>query len=252
MKRVLIILAIIALFGCISQPQNQNIPNQTTNTSSAPNNTPSCEGYCHNILVPSCSGNWEISGNYPDCKCDFVCTPPQNETPPSLLPNNTPEVPTPPSPPVEPPPVQTPPANFSQMLDSALSKVSNEFYQQHSGQFRERTSSWKRNVYPQNSIDISPSEIRFNEVSIATIQSSGYVVFEGTNSYDIFGVAIFDANSTPLDLYGFTGKFDVRYVPQPISRTLENCTTYNKEYTAHSGDKLAITYYFQCEKLNGL
>ncbi|MEM4336851.1 MAG: DUF333 domain-containing protein [Candidatus Woesearchaeota archaeon] len=35
---------------------------------------PSCFEYCKTLPHIMCVGEWKISGDYPDCRCQFVCT----------------------------------------------------------------------------------------------------------------------------------------------------------------------------------
>ena len=127
MKKIFSILILTVLFGCITQEQHNSLPvynvpeNNSTNTpnQSAQNYTPpeqqTCEDYCYSAVAPACNGNWSITGSYPNCNCHFDCIVyVSNESE-----NNT-------------EPIDLPEANFSEILDNALDKVSNDFYLEHS------------------------------------------------------------------------------------------------------------------------
>ncbi|VVC03242.1 Uncharacterised protein [Candidatus Bilamarchaeum dharawalense] len=240
MKRIFVILFAMALLilGCTGQTNIQQNPPSTPNTTppQSNNQTTSCDSYCRTAVAPSCNGSWNISGTYPDCNCHFSCLN-------VVITNDTQNNSTPPLPPDELPKT---PVNFTKILDNALSQINNEFYSDHSGMFNEKTHTWYRISGPGDSFDTTPSEVKFNGKSIATIQASGFTIFDGADSTDIFGVAIFNATTTSLDNYGFTGSFDITYTPKLIDGTLSGCVVYNKQYTQDS----AVTYYFECEKLN--
>jgi len=51
------IIFIIFISGCVSPT--------TTVTS--------CSQYCEQQPHINCTGKWNVSGNYPNCKCDFIC-----------------------------------------------------------------------------------------------------------------------------------------------------------------------------------
>lgn len=232
-------LALFLIFGCTKPADNDpllplqpsELPNESLSTNNEQNTTQpqiTCEQSCRTSTSVSCNGTWMISGVYPNCDCQFNCITISNE----------------PIPPPEPQTEQnSTSANFSLILDNSMDKINDEFYSIHSGTFTEKSSKWKRAVQtPSDSIEFTSPEVKFNNVAISSLQASGFFIFEGESSKDIFGTAIFDVDSTPLDGYGFIGSFDVAYSPTLIKRTLLDCRIYNKEY-AYSG----VIYYFECE-----
>ena len=63
MKKILLIIALVSLIvlaGCAQQKTEEP--------------KISCDEYCESQPHIQCVGNWNISGTYPDCKCQFICS----------------------------------------------------------------------------------------------------------------------------------------------------------------------------------
>jgi len=48
---------------------------------------PACDNYCDAAVTPSCVGELNASGKYPDCKCDFICESKEEVKPVEVKPN---------------------------------------------------------------------------------------------------------------------------------------------------------------------
>ncbi|MFH1785982.1 MAG: hypothetical protein ABH842_06140 [Candidatus Micrarchaeota archaeon] len=231
MRGIFAILVLVVLFGCLVQ--EPSVPPSVPNSTIQPpvqqvNNSPAqltCEEYCYSAITPSCDGNWSISGVYPNCNCNFDCVVISNTTEPNIT-----------------EPIEVPEANFSELLDIALDKISDGFYLNHSGTFTENKYTWRRMITDGTIIDTSTPEVKFNGVSMDSLQSSGYFIFHGDDLKEVYGVAIFN-DEDPFEEYGINDGFDVYYVPKLIQRTLIDCTVYNKE----NPTTLVVAYYFKCE-----
>src|SRR4030042_4861088 len=49
---------VVLLAGCTAQQQQTG---------------PTCESYCSGLAHIQCVGSWHISGDYPNCVCEWVC-----------------------------------------------------------------------------------------------------------------------------------------------------------------------------------
>jgi len=82
-KVLIIVLGLVVfgffLFGCASQQSQGNETQTGTNKTNTTSNTTSptdmtCEEYCSTQPHIMCVGEWNISGEYPNCNCQFTCT----------------------------------------------------------------------------------------------------------------------------------------------------------------------------------
>jgi hypothetical protein len=149
----------------------------------------------------------------------------------------------------------TTPINTSveQMLENGLEKQRNKFYLEHNGAFNEKTYTWLRqnpNIGSGISFDTS-DEVKFDNVSIKTIQASGFILFENKRdkTVETYGVSIFKDKKTRLDNYTGTDAFDIIYFSPLIDKNLHDCWTYEKEYDVDTSNAWFLTYYFHCEKV---
>ncbi len=63
LKRLFLIAAVLLVCGCTEPPV----------AGGAETAESSCEGYCARQPHIQCVGQWEISGEYPGCNCEFIC-----------------------------------------------------------------------------------------------------------------------------------------------------------------------------------
>ncbi len=230
-------------------------------TGSQPATTTTCADYCPTLQHANCSGAWAASGTYPSCTCTFNCVPanpPANQTLPP--PANV----TPPPQNVSPPANQTPPAanatpqlpvtnkSVATLLTDALGNARDDFYNNNDGSFQESTYTWVRtpaNAAPGELLITAPAtNVKFNGAAIATIEASGFIAFRNVNTdaSSAYGVAIFRADSTPLDT--IADGFSVDYSEPVISKNLRYCGIYNEGQQAGTDGKSILTYYFRCGK----
>ena len=228
-----------------------------------------CADYCPSQPHADCTGSWASSGAYPACTCTFKCVPAnQSAGPsPSLPPANASPQPQDISPPANqtaPPAANiSPPAQPSApvvdkpvdtLLSDALDSARIDFYSGNSGSFQEN-----RNVWVRTPVQAAPGElegtapasnVKFNGAAIESIEASGFIAFTntGTDVSRAVGVAIFGANSTPLD--GLSN-FTVVYFPPIINKSLGVCNVYDTLRQETPNGSPLLTYYFRCDGVVG-
>ncbi len=170
MRNILAIVLIfgIIMFGCIgNQKQTEQI---------------NCLDYCQNQPHAQCIGGWQINGQYPNCRCNYVCqnsnqnqshVEPQNNTitPPIVQTNNTVSTPiqnvTPPTPSR---PLQT--RELNDTIESHLQKIRNDFYASgFSGRFQEQ-----KNIVYYTQENTSGNEIPIGELNAISLKISSRAV----------------------------------------------------------------------------
>jgi len=194
----------------------------------------------------ACAGTWNISGSYPDCTCSYACS----QQPASNVSN------TEPAPAVQP---EAKPINItvSQMLDTGLAKLQNDFYRINTGTFTETAYQWMR--IPANTnvgeitFDASPEgDVRFDNKTIKTIVASGFAVFKDNedDSVQIYGLAVFKDKRTILDNYTGQDVFAVSYLPPTIAKKLRDCQVSSRDYYIAEGGDWFVSYSFRCWRID--
>ncbi len=251
MRFFAIIFGILLLFGCTSAPADDTtptVPNQPSepdvNDTPAVNDTPSmtCDEYCKSQPHIECVGNWNISGTYPDCVCDFVCgveeVPDENDTQDldDIVPKSN--------------------KTLNQMLDDALAQVRTDFFKQYDGSFEQTTYKWKRaqalDAQPDDIIiEAAPlTDVKFDEKTIKSIQAAGFIVFDDGVEPVSRGIAIF-MNSTPV--LPFSGEsFDVEYFHSTEHRYMHDCEVTSEELTRNMDGEWVTSSYLSCMSVSGL
>jgi hypothetical protein len=140
------------------------------------------------------------------------------------------------------------------LLTDALSSARIDFYSGNSGSFQENKYVWVRTpvqAAPGELEGTAPaSNVKFNGAAIESIEASGFIAFTdtGTGVSRAVGVAIFGANSTPLD---GLGNFTVVYSPPIINKSLGICNIYDTVRQENTGGGPLLTYYFRCDGVVG-
>ncbi|MBU0532099.1 hypothetical protein KKB44_01255 [Candidatus Micrarchaeota archaeon] len=245
------ILSLLLVFGCATtepteQPPAQNISEPPLENITEPGNTTNitCEEHCPTLSHIQCVGEWNISGIYPDCECEFTCNTEEVQPEENITENETPEF-------------SFPFTNqtLEEMITENLAELRSDFYHDHSGVFDVNTYTWKRipsNASPgEITIDAAPaSDIKFDDTVIQSVQASGFIVFENTGTEEIntFGFAIFSEMITMLDSYTGSDAFDIYYFQEIIDKNLYDCWVYEKIVEENKNGYVS-TYFFQCERV---
>ena len=206
MRFLILFASLILLAGCTTTetPEPQPQPTMT------------CEEYCPTQPHVQCVGQWSISGNYPDCNCEFVCD--QEEV--------------------------------SELLDDGLLKSRVQFFSENDGSFETTEYKWLRSNAP----DAGPGDISFDNVAItdvkfdgdtiSSIRGAGLIVFDEGSMSEVRGVIIFLDKTTPLD-----GRetFDIEYFPSVDHRYMEICSVQSKDLSMDMEDNWISKYFIKCE-----
>ncbi len=248
MRLLLLVFCCSLLLGCAAT--EEPIPTDTTTNVSQPlpdNATiMTCEEYCPTLPHIQCVGQWNISGAYPDCVCEFICEVTEaDETQEEIAEE-----------PEEEPAVETTNKTIGEMMEEGMSKIRADFYSEKSGTFRLKGYTWNRipsNASPGDIVfDTGPaSDVKFDDAVIQSIQASGFVVFtnEETEVSETYGFAIFSELVTLLDSYDGSDAFDIWYFPPIIDKDLHDCWVYGKVVEKNEQGDWVSTYFFQCERI---
>jgi hypothetical protein len=251
----LLFVASLLLLGCTGgaeqppaqQPPSQPVQNASQNatTQPPPPQPPAmtCRQYCGTKPLPACNGEWNATGTYPDCTCDYVCYVPTPRNDTNLT---TPEEP------ILPYPIDE---TVAEMLDSGMKKLQSEFYRTNSGSFIEKSYTWARIPVDTDLNDISfgaspGGDVKFDNKTSADIVASGFTVFEDSESHHrtTYGLAIFKAKRTLLDDIPPASMFSIDYFPPDIDKELRDCVSYGKDYYSTPGGDWFVSYSFICWK----
>lgn len=254
MRFFAIIFGILLLFGCTtSAPQENTTPSAPTQPEPpAVNDSPdsngtvsmSCDEYCKSQPHIECVGQWNISGTYPDCVCDFVCdTSELNVTEDEASDELAAEFP-------------KSNKTLNQMLDEALAQVRNDFFKTYDGHYEQVTYKWKRaqalDAQPDDIIfDAAPlTDVKFDDKTIASIQAAGFIVFDDGVEPVSRGVAIF-MNDTPV--LPFSGEnFDIEYFHSTEHRYMNDCGVTSEELSRNMDGEWVTSSYISCMSVSGL
>lgn len=255
MRFFAILFGILLIFGCISTapvddagpsspPASQEPPvNDTQDMDDSDSMT--CEEYCPTQPHIQCVGEWNISGTYPDCVCNFVCdevdlnvTDEEDaaEELEDLVPKSN--------------------KTLNQMLDDALARMRTDFFKKYDGSFEQTTYTWKRS----GSVDCLPGEIvldtapltdvKFDGQTIPSIQAAGFIVFDDGVEPVSRVVAIFMDDTPPLPLTG--GSFDIEYFHSTEHRHMGGCDVASKELSRNMDGEWVTSSYISCMSVSGL
>jgi len=203
---------------------------------------PTCEEYCPTQPHVECVGQWNISGTYPDCNCEFVCDVEETVEEP------------------EPPPVEEPEEledivprtdkSVSELLDDGLLKSRVGFFSENDGKFEITEYKWMRSDLPDAgpgdiSFDRAPAtDVKFDGETIDSIRGAGLLVFEEGSTSEVRGLIIFMDKTTSLD--GMEN-FDVEYFPSVDHRTMELCSVQSKDLSMDMESNWISKYFIKCE-----
>lgn len=251
--RIFIFLAVALLFaGCAGAPRAQEPPAQQP-VPQPPEASITCAEYCGALAHAQCAGQWEVGGTYPDCSCNYRCTPVPAPQPAANTTNESAQQPVPPAAPGQ---VFVPTnKTLAEMLNDAISGFKSAFYSDTTGSFSERTYTWTRIPAETAADEITfaaapASDVKFDGEEISSIAASGFVTFTRLGDDEpeaIYGIAVFRARQTPLDSYTGSDAYDIEYFPKPIDKELRDCWTKGKDYNMNGRNETLVTYFFECE-----
>ena len=156
----------------------------------------------------------------------------------------------------EPPPeIPTTNESIAEMLDGGMEKLRRDFYSGVTGGvFQERHYKWKRietNVSEGEILFDSPSFVKFEGIVIQSLQASGLVIFENTETAvsEAYGIAVFKDTATPLDDYTL---FNADYPSPMIQKRVRDCWVYDKEHEKNPQGEDLLTYYYKCLEVRNI
>ncbi|MFN7990891.1 MAG: hypothetical protein U0R44_01905 [Candidatus Micrarchaeia archaeon] len=246
-RNILVLFGLMLLIaGCAGpaaqapKPGPAPVPAPAVNSTSPP--VPACSEYCLSQPRPECSGEWKISGTYPNCVCTYECA--RNQTNQTVNATVPPAQPEPPATPTN----KTP----SEILSDGLEKARSAFYRTHDGKYTENTYTWEREPATGGGIafDQAPyTDVEFDKQSISSLWAIGFVVFTKDDSSSAQGTAVFKAKRTILDNYTGSDAFGIYFYPKPIDKKLGDCWVGTKDYSLNGAGDWILTYQFSCEKV---
>jgi len=77
MKTVFVLVLVVLVAGCVTEREKPNeIPGHVTGPlpEKVEGTTMTCGEYCEEHVDMDCQGYWNISGIYPECTCNYVCS----------------------------------------------------------------------------------------------------------------------------------------------------------------------------------
>ncbi|MBN1169405.1 hypothetical protein JXA56_00090 [Candidatus Micrarchaeota archaeon] len=240
MRFLILFASLIILAGCTTTetPEPQPVPQEPAMT---------CEEYCPTQPHIQCVGQWNISGTYPDCICEFICDVGEAE----------PIIEEPEAPPVDEPMngtdvVPRTDKSLKEMLDDGILESKIRFFSENDGSFRTMEYKWMRSNVP----DAGPGDISFDNValtdvkfdgeSISSIRGTGLVVFEEGSTAKARGIIIFLDKSTSLD---GRNSFDIEYFPSVEHRYMETCSVQSKDLSMDLEGNWISKYFIKCENV---
>ena len=110
-------------------------------------------------------------------------------------------------------------------------------------------------LVPVRKNDLNASAIRFPDHYVDSLRGFAFKTYQPqqlAGPMKLFGVAVFLADSTPLDAYVGGGSFNMTYDPHPmLSQTLEGCSILNSTaLSTESGSNIKV-YDFRCKIIYG-
>lgn len=239
MKEVILLLGLLFVAGCTSEvPVEKPI---------------SCIDYCPTIPHVQCVGEWNISGNYPNCQCDYVC-----ETSEEI--QETPKVETP-KPEESQEQVQDEPEknistdfpisnqSIDEMLDNGIMKLRVEYLNSHDGTFETTEYKWKfsdlKGVHPGDIVfDQAPStDVTFDSKPITSLRGAGFLVFESGSDSDVKGILVVLDKETELDK---KSTFDIEFFYSKEHRNMESCTITSHDLSKDNKGNWVSKYFLEC------
>lgn len=248
-----IIFGFILLFGCtttkvpdepttpvVEPPEEPVVPTEPVEE---PTESTTCEEYCLEQPHIECVGAWNISGEYPDCNCSYVCDvvePEDDDLDVDDL-------------------VQPSDKTVGEMLNDGLDKVRLDFYRENDGSFEETRYTWKRGASVDHmpgeiGFDLAPlTDVKFDGKTITDLQGVGFAVFNGTSkNTKALGVIVVLDKMSILDDYTGSDAFDVEYFPSVDHRNFKDCWVYSKDFSKNMESEWVSTYFVQCEAVFSL
>jgi len=258
--RLILIFAIgLMLFaGCVTEAPaeeaEQTAPPEepTVPPEEGPKGTATCEEYCLTLPHIQCVGEWEISGTYPDCECEFVCEGEEAETEPPEEETEEPEEEM-----EEEPYAPTNTQSLDEMMDDILERLRTDFYRHNSGSYEMNTYTWKgvmKDTYPGDiTVDKNiAAEVEFDGTVIDSLQASGFISFRNTNTgiTKAYGFAIFEEKSPILDTYySANTTFSAEYYSSVIDKGIGECEVYDKVLEKNTDAEYISTFVFKCDNV---
>jgi hypothetical protein len=182
--------------------------------------------------------------------------------PPQIQPNATAEATPPPPPPAPAPSLSS--ESIGQLLDDGLARADSRFqavkgpYVYDVGAYRWRMSgsdSDPPDLLPVRKNDLNASVIRFPDRYIDSLRGYAFKTYQPqqlAGPMKLFGVAVFLADSTPLDAFVNGTAFDMTYDPHPeLSQTLEGCRVLNSTVLETPTGSNIKVYDFSCRLIYG-
>ncbi len=248
-----IILGFVLLFGCtttevsdeptapvVEPPEEPDVPAEPVEE---PADSTTCEEYCPTQPHIECVGQWDISGEYPDCDCTYVCDVVEDEDDELEVDDL----------------VQPSDKTVGTMLSEGLDKVRLDFYRENDGSFEETRYTWKRAATAdpmpgEVGFDLAPlTDVKFDGKTIDSLQGVGFAVFNGTSkNTKALGVVVVLDKMSMLDDYTGSDAFDVEYFPSVEHRYFKDCWVYSKDFSKNMDSEWVSTYFVQCEAVFSL
>lgn len=246
MRALLLLAGIILLAGCASEVQpepqapqpQQPMPEEPSQPAEEPADGMTCEEYCPTQPHIECVGQWNISGTYPDCTCEFICGVEETEEPEE-----------------EPPSAPVLDKTLDQILNEAIEGMKSDFYRENSGTFTETTYTWKFKQGPEVKpgdlvFDAAPkTDITFDEKTIDDLRGAAFVVFEEDDSAQAYATIVVLNDFTLLDNYLVEDAFDIDYFYAPSHGDMRDCWIFSKEIYKNTDDDWISIYSIRCERV---